>query len=330
MSIPTPVRPLVSKPAAAPAQPRSSGRMKLANGTSGRLSRPRRIVLYGTEGVGKSTFAACAPSPAFIGAEDGTAELDVKRYPEPETWSEVIEAIDDLATSEHDRRTVVIDTLDWLEPLCWSHVCAKASKASIEDFGYGRGYEAALDEWRILLARLNALRDARGMSVVLLAHSWIKTFQNPEGDDFDRYELKLHKKAAGLIKEWSDAVLFARYEEFSVGGDGKGGKGKGAGVGARLLHTERRPAWDAKNRYGLPESLPLSWDEFDAACKAGTPDDPAKLVAAIEDVAGRSDDKTAMEIRAAVGRAGGDVTKLAALLDWARGKAAKAAEKGDA
>jgi hypothetical protein len=131
-----------------------------------------------------------------------------------------------------------------------------AGVKNIEDVGFGKGYNAALDRWRDMLSRLDTLRDRRGMNVILLAHSWIKTFRNPEGDDFDRYELKLHAKTSGLIKEWSDAVLFAAYETLTATDKSK--RTRGISTGARIVHTERRAAFDAKNRFELPAELPAS------------------------------------------------------------------------
>lgn len=244
----------------APSAPR---RMTLAAVTRGRLVQPLRVLLYGLEGVGKSTFGSNAPSPVFLGPEDGTANLDIARFPEPHTWPEVFEALSALGSGpEHEYRTVVLDTLDWLEPLCWRHVCAKAGKPDIEAFGYGKGYLAALDEWRLLLSALDALRRGRGMHVVLLAHAQIKPYKNPEGDDYDRFTLKVNDKAGGLCKEWCDAVLFANYETFAVKASKDDRRAKGVGSGARFVHTARRPAFDAKNRFDLDERLPLDWATF--------------------------------------------------------------------
>jgi hypothetical protein len=279
---------------------------------SGRLDKPRRVLLYGTEGIGKSTFAANAPAPIFIGTEDGTAQLDVARFPEPATWQDVFDAIETLRKDKHDYRTIVLDTLDWLEPLCWDHVCQQAKKPDIEAFGYGKGYVAALDQWRELLATLDRLRADASMDVILLAHSHIRTFRNPEGEDFDRYELKLHQKAAGLCKEWADAVLYAAYETYADSRDD--GRTKGVSTGARIIHTERRAAFDAKNRYTLPETLPLGWDDFAAAIEAPAPVD--ELVAKVRELAEHLPANDAKKARAAVERADGDTRKLVQLVDW--------------
>jgi len=238
---------------------------------------PDRVLVVGTDGVGKSTFAAAAPNPIFIAPEDGVRHLDVASFPELKTWPEVFEALRTLATAEHDFKTAVIDTVDWLEPLCHRYVCEQNGWKDIEVPGYGKGYVPATEEWRKLLAALDFLRAKRGMEVILLAHAAIKNFSNPAGDDFSRYELKLQKSASALLKEWCDANLFAVHEEFV--NEAKGiTKAKGVSTGFRVLHTERTAAWDAKNRHNLPHELPLSYEDYAAARAAGRPADPAELL----------------------------------------------------
>jgi hypothetical protein len=289
--------------------------MTLASVRGGKITAPLRVLLYGVEGVGKSTFAAGAPAPIFLGPEDGTHHLDVQRFPPPESWEEVVEAVRVLTSDPHDFRSLVIDTVDWLEPLVWQQVCDGANVESIEDFGYGKGYVKALDTWRVLLAALERLRAARKLHVVLLAHSQIKTFKNPEGEDFDRYTMKLHDKAGGLLKEWSDCVLFANHEEFAQK-DSKTKRVRGISTGVRLIYTQRHAAYDAKNRYDLPESLPLAWEDFAAAVEKREPSDPAKLRVAIEEKIKLLTTPLAKEAANALGRAGVDAVKLAHLHNW--------------
>jgi hypothetical protein len=280
---PTAAAPANASQAVLPAKP--SGRMALGKVIKGRLAKPMRLLVYGIEGVGKSTFAAAAPAPIFLGAEDGTSELDVERFPQPTTWLDALEAVSELTTAAHDYQTLVIDTLDWLEPLCWAHVCRESRDdngrpyQSIEDFGYGRGYVAAHDQWRRLASDLETLRTKRHMHIILLAHSAIRTFRNPAGDDFDRYELKLHKIPSGYWREWSDAVLFASHDLNTVK---KAGRVRGQMGQQRILHTERTAAWDAKNRYDLPPRLALDWQEFADAAAAHRPADRRTLLTQIE------------------------------------------------
>ena len=302
--------------------------MSLEHVVSGRLVKPIRVLLYGLEGVGKSTFAAGAPNPIFLGAEDGTSELDVERFPQPQTWPEVIEAVDELRTAEHDYKTLVIDTLDWVEPLCWAHLCAtwtpdgrKTKVKNIEDYGFGKGYNEAGGLWRVLISRLERLREQRRMDMVLLAHSWIRTFKNPMGGDYDRFEMKLHKIAAGIWREWCDAVVFAAHD-ITTYEDGR--RIKGIGTGARILHTQHNAVWDAKNRYDLPPSLPLDWNAFAEAVRTRRPDDPARLRTQIERLLGEVAANTTLmtrdatlttRVRNSVANAGDNADELARILN---------------
>lgn len=309
--------------------PPKPSRMTLSSLVKGKLDQPLRVLLYGQEGVGKSTFAASAPAPIFLGAEDGTAQLDVVRFPTPESWNEVLEAVATLTNEQHKFQTLVVDTLDWVEPLLWAHMIRrdrnpKNDLKTIEDYGYGKGYNAALDDWRVLLAALERLRKAKGMHVVLLAHSWIKSFKNPEGDDFDRYELKLNAKAAGLWKEWADDVLFARFEILAHK-DTQTRRVRGVSTGARLIHTERTAAYDAKNRHSLPEELPLAWADYEAAVKAGKVSEPGALRAEIERKAKELGGDLEKAILETLPKAGDDVSKLVILNNKVN---AKLAEKG--
>ncbi len=299
-------------------------RMRLDALVKGRQVKPIRTLLYGVEGVGKTTFGAQAPSPIFIGAEDGTSHLDVTRFPMPESWTEVMDAVRTLTKEEHEFQTVVFDTLDWLEPLVWQFMCARDGVENIEAYGFAKGYIAALDEWRIFLAALDKLRDAKGMHVVLLAHSWIKPFKNPEGNDYDRYELKLHAKAGGLLKEWSDVVLFANHEVFAEK-DKQTKRVKGVSTGERLIYTTRTAAYDAKNRYDLPESMALNWQEYWEAVQAHRPADPKALEAAIRKNAEALAPEVKAKVLEAITRAGGDAVKLAQLNTYTNTKAAEAA-----
>lgn len=309
------------KAATAAAPPAPVSRMALSNITRGKRDRPMRVVVAGLDGVGKSTFAAASPAPVFLGSEEGTDQLDVPRFLTPQTWKEVLEAVEFLTTGDHAFETFVIDTLDWMEPLIWRHVCEAGFKQSIEDFGFGKGYVAALDEWRLLLSAIERMRAARPMHVVLIAHTQIKSFKNPEGDDFDRYEMKLHTKAAALVREWADLVLFATYETFAVR-DEKTKRVKGVSSGARVMHTVRTAAWDAKSRYALPETLPLGWADLTTAIAAKQPAEPEKLVMAITENAARLPEDLQKATVESLERAGRDAMKLAQLDNWVRAKLA--------
>lgn len=231
-----------------------------------RAARPKPPIMtvYGVHGIGKTTFAAQAPSPVFVQTEDGLGTLACPHFPLAATFEDVIGALAALYTEPHDFRTCVIDSVDWLEALIWAKACRDNGWASIEDAGYGKGYVAALNLWRQYIDGLNALRDDKGMTVIQIAHTDIKRFDSPEHDPYDRYTIKLHARAAALVQEHSDIVLFANYRISTVKADVGFNKkiSRAVGSGERVIHTTERPAFLAKNRYGLPDTLPLDWQAF--------------------------------------------------------------------
>lgn len=237
-----------------------------------------RILIHGVAGVGKTTFATGAEDPVVIATEDGLGTIDVPHFPLAASFDDVMGAIAALYSEEHDFRTVVVDSVDWLEPLVWKRACADNRWGSIEEPGYGKGYVAALDLWRQYLDGLNALRDERGMTIVQIAHTDIKRFDSPEHEPYDRYVIKLHARAAALLQEHSDVVLFANYRISTVKSDVGFNKKvtRALGSGERVLYTAERPAFLAKNRYGLPDVLPLEWQAFaDAMPRAAAATAPA-------------------------------------------------------
>jgi hypothetical protein len=228
---------------------------------------PPRILMHGLPGIGKTTYAAGSEKPVVIPTEDGLGIVDVSHFPLARKFDEVMDALEALYSEPHEFKTVVVDSVDWLEPLVWRHVCQVNGWGSIEEPGYGKGYLAALDVWRQYLDGLNALRNERGMTIVQIAHTDIKRFDSPEHEPYDRYVIKLHARAAALLQEHSDVVLFANYRISTVKSDIGFNKKitRALGTGERVVHTTERPAFLAKNRYGLPETLPLDWKAFAAA-----------------------------------------------------------------
>ena len=238
--------------------------------TRGPSASAPKILLLGVEGVGKSTAGSQCDSPVFLCSESGLvgSQFEGVAHFTPKTYKDALDFVDAIADQNHEYKTLVIDTADWMEPLVNAAVIARAGKAdirSIEDFGFGKGYELAVDEWRQMTARLDRVA-AKGVMVLVLAHTMIKPFNNPTGENYDRYEPKLAKKSAGLMKEWADCVLFAEFETF-VSSGAKGMKAKGAGGTIRVVHTERTAAWDAKNRYNLPATMPFDFPAIIAAIK---------------------------------------------------------------
>lgn len=225
-----------------------------------KTSKPPRILIYGISKVGKSSFGALADKPIFIQTEDGLDAINTDCFPLAKTFQDVMENLSFLATKEHDFKTVVIDSLDWMEPLVWQQACTEGGKKNIEDFGYGKGYVQALNVWREYIEAINFLREERGMTVIQIAHSQIKKFENPETDAYDRYEIKLHKSASSLMMEHSDIILFANYYvgiKKEEKGMSKEGRKRAVGTGERVLYTEERPSFMAGNRYGLPAEIPF-------------------------------------------------------------------------
>lgn len=230
----------------------------------GKRPMPRRVLLFGVRGVGKSSFAASAPSAVFIPTEEGVNDLDCSSFPLAKSYADAVRMIEALFTEEHAFRTVAVDTLDWLEQLIWQEVCREHSAQNIESIPYGRGYTFALDHWRSFLEGLDALRAQRGMTIVLLAHNKIERFADPETDSYDRYVPRLHKLASAIVQEWSDEVLFATFQTFTRSTDEgfNRKKTRGIGTGERVIYTTERPAHAAKNRLNLPDQLPLDWNAY--------------------------------------------------------------------
>jgi hypothetical protein len=240
----------------------------------------------------------------------------VARFPPPESWPDILEAVKLLTEDQRGFKTFVLDTVDWAEPMLWAYMIKRDSRPdrkleSIEDYGYGKGYQAALDEWRVLLKLLEGLY-AKGVNVILIGHSQTKAYKNPEGDDYDRFELAVHLKAGGLLKQWADHVLFARFETYA-NKDKVTKRVRGVSTGARVIHTVRTAAFDAKHRGSLPETLPLSWADFVSALEAGQPADPNALREEILRKAAQLGGETETKTLAYLEANSGDPAKMAVL-----------------
>jgi hypothetical protein len=294
MATPAPVpRPVNGAPK--PATPTGKP-SRIASIKSGQLRSSLRHLFYGPEGVGKSSLAADAPKPLFVDVEGGADNIDVARYMfrdeegghVPRSYTDVTAAIEDLiANPGHGFETLVLDTIDALEALIHRHVCETNGKTSIEDFGFGKGFNVALDEVRRFLSLLDALR-AKGVQIVMLGHSIVKTFKNPEGEDYDRYQLRVHDKTGGLIKEWCDVVGFVRFDggAMKLKGDASQAKrARGWATGKRVVHLARDAAWDAKSRLSLPAEIELGlehpWEPFAIAATGSRDSSGADLIAQI-------------------------------------------------
>lgn len=224
-----------------------------------RSEKPPRIVIYGVPGIGKTSLAAEFPDAIFLQTEEGAGNLELTTFQEePFTAFEQFEqAIQILYDEPHDFRTVVVDSLDWLEPIIWAETCRRNKWSSIEEPGFGKGYIQADEVWRKLLIGMNALRNDRDMTLIYLAHEEIKTFSDPERDSYDRYRLRLNRRASDMVVENADIVGFMNYVTMirkEKGGFNKE-TAKATGSGQRVLNFVERPAFTAKNRYDLPDSV---------------------------------------------------------------------------
>ena len=229
----------------------------MLNITNGKIDRAKKVVVYGAEGIGKTTFASKFPNPLFIDTEGGTAHMDVRRIDRPETWDALVDLVNEVASTPGVCATLVIDTADWAEQSCIASVCQKYKKAGIEEFGYGKGYTYVAEEFARLLAACDRVI-AAGIHVVITAHAKMRKFEQPdEMGAYDRWEMKLSKQVAPLLKEWCDMLLFCNYKTFVVSSDNNGPK-KAQG-GKRVIYTSHHPCWDAKNRHNLPEEMDLDY-----------------------------------------------------------------------
>lgn len=292
-------------------------RMTLNAITKGAQRAPWRILIYGVGGVGKSTFMSEAPAPVFLDTQYGTDELNTNRFPKPQTFDDVRAAFATLINEEHAFKTLVIDLVDDVERLIWDHVCKKANAPSITsgELGYNKGYEEAAVQMRLALRDLETLR-RKGMNIGFVGHSAITKFVNPEGADYERYSLALQKSTQGLIYGWCDAILFAR-EETAV--QTKGKKTRGISTGHRVVHTVENAAYYAKNRYNLPNTLPLDWHDFAEAMALGQPANAQAVVEEIEGLLARANDnELSTKVRTAIAAAGDDASRLVRYLNTLR------------
>jgi hypothetical protein len=241
----------------------------LSTVVKGKKSSPDFLLIHGPDKIGKTTFSASAPEAIIIGPEDGAKNIDVAKLPPPKSYEELERQLVALRDEPHGYKTVGIDSLDHIEPMIWDTVCRLDGVKSIEQVGggYGKGYTMALKVWESFLSLCRQLRDVRGMNVHLIAHSHIKTFNDPAtGSSYDRYVLKMNDKASALCREKVDTILFANFKVYTKGKEGQ--KHKAFGDGTRVIYTERRPAFDAGNRFGLPFELPLSYPDYRSAIDA--------------------------------------------------------------
>lgn len=250
--------------------------------------RPSAVILFGPPGVGKTETAASMPGVVFLIdpqedginrlKESGSVPATIPVLPQPQNFPDVLATLEELRTAEHDFRSIAVDALGGIERLCHEEVCRRDFNGEWGDRGFGsyaKGYDVALTDWRLFLGALDRLRDERNMGIMLLGHSRIAPFKNPEGPDFDRYSVDVHHKTWSLTHKWADMVLFSNYEIAFAARDEAKPKAKARGGQVRMMYTEYHAAYDAKNRHNLAPEIPMgssgreAWANLCAAILAG-------------------------------------------------------------
>ena len=260
------------------------------NISSGKISRAVKTVIYGTEGIGKSTLASRFPDPLFLDIEGGTTQMDVRRIEAPKNWTELVGMVKEVAANPEICGTLILDTADRAESLLTDHICRKNNQPSIESFGYGKGYTYLGEEWQRLMDAFNSCIDA-GINVTVIAHAKQRKIEQPDQiGAYDHWEMKLSRQVAPLLKEWADLLLFCNYKTYVVTTDSS----RKAQGGKRVMYTSHNPAWDAKNRHGLPDEMELSFNGLaglfgDSPMKGQTPQTPLERLRELMAEAGIED-----------------------------------------
>ncbi len=254
--------------------------------SKGIVKKPLFMILYGPQGVGKTTFASKADGVVFIETESGSNNLDVTRGKKMATFKEIRDAINDLRKDRHNFKTLVIDSLTNAEALLHQAICEldKVKTIDLAQGGYGKGYTLANTWWGEMIKDLIALRDEREMNIICIGHSIIKAFNCPMLlQPYDRYIMQMNEKAAALWMREVDFVGFTNYEIFlKIGQTEK--KNKAMGDADRILYTQRQPGFEAKNRLGLPSEMPLDFDVFKKAIDNSTPETAEDVLTEIQDL----------------------------------------------
>ena len=285
--------------------------------SKGKVKVPHLLLVFGIDGIGKSTFAAGADTALFIGAENGTNNIDTSRVEDIHTYEDVALALDYLIKNETEYKTIVIDSLDWLESLLYVHLLKKHNKEVVEDIGggFGKYVNVILAEWKLLINKLSVIRDIKKINVILIAHSQIKVFNDPLSlEPYERYVLKLQDKTSALFREFVDAVLFLNYETF-VKKEKNMSKAKAFSDGERYIFTQKTAAYDAKNRFGLPPKIKLTtFKEFEHLIHGASASETEVLKQEIDGmILDIKDAELLPKIKTAIENAGNDFGKLTAI-----------------
>jgi hypothetical protein len=298
-------RPVSAAPA--PAQTNLPKVSRLASARRGPVHRPPRICIYGAKKIGKTTLACAAPNPLLIDANRGSEYLNVTRFPfypgeanetSPRTFSDLMDGLREIRDTPSEYRTLILDVMNDIETLIWQHILKedsgqetpnnpKAKKlTSIEDYGYFKGYQIAVDRgWIPLLALLDEIRDQRNMTIVLVEHAAVKNYKNPTGDDYDRHVMKIQEKAAAQVAGWVDVLAFYSFDDLAAKRLGAK-RAQGVSSGRRVLHVEHDAVWEGGSRIPLPGLVEIAaddpWRPFAEAIAEGQAMPPEHLLADIE------------------------------------------------
>lgn len=236
-------------------------KIKMKPSSTYKVTMPR-ILIYGDHKIGKSTFASDMPSPIFIQTEDGLSDIETEAFPLCESLVDVHAQLDWLIEQDHAYKSLCVDSLDWTEKLIWAHICKENGWEQIGDGAYGAGYKLSKNEWAKILDKLQFLNTEKRMLICLISHAKISKFEDPERENYDRWDLDLYEKSAKLICQWVDIIGFAA-QKIAVSkkkGDFNADVTKAKSTGERVLNLSKNPAYEAGNRFSLPDEISLSWD----------------------------------------------------------------------
>lgn len=248
-----------------PAQPETVSLLSMVSAEV--VMKPPKILLYGVEGIGKSSWAASAQAagrnPIFIPTEDGVNQIKCPKFPQAKDTKTVFRCLEELLHEAHSYDMVIVDSVDWLEKFIWEELCLKFRVEALSKVSYGNGYGEAETKWADFLKIFDQLVE-KGIAVILIAHAGIQKIESPDGSSYDNYAPKLHvnSKGKGIMRtmmEWADCVFFCKYQQFTDSKDEGFNRKRTVvtGVGKRMIYTTKQASFDAKNRYSLPPEIPM-------------------------------------------------------------------------
>lgn len=235
----------------------------LANLRTGGGNKPPIMIIYGTPGIGKTTLAAQCGSPIFVQTEDGLTSPSLASVPTfgvMQSYEQVLEALSVIYENAESQgwRTIVIDSLSKLDPLLEDCVCRENGFKRLGDVAFGKGYEPYREKWRELMSIMLAMRNDKGLAVVLLDHVRIATMNPPDSDSYKKYYPALSDRVAPLLTADADAVLFATYPITTISTDAGFNKKLTRAIADKpRLYCQERGPHVAKNRYQMPEFIPM-------------------------------------------------------------------------